>query len=124
VGGARFAGRRAALAGDALQAESGTLRLVPPDGHLAGAVLRLDAPPDEDALPPVVAQLHQGVDAGAAAVAVEGGTPLTRSLLAEEARLVRGVPAVVVADLDDDVATTLLLSGRADLVAAPPATSR
>jgi hypothetical protein len=97
--------------------------MAPPGGDVAGVVLRLDAPQDEDSLPPVVTQLHQGVDAGAVAVALEGGTPLTRSLLAEEARLVRGVPAVVVAELDDDAATTLLLSGRADLVAAPSGTS-
>jgi 2-polyprenyl-6-methoxyphenol hydroxylase-like FAD-dependent oxidoreductase len=121
VGGARFAGRRAAVSGDAVQAETGTLALVPAGGDVVGAVLRLDAPADEDALPPVMAQLHEGVEAGAVAVALAGGTPLTRALLAEEARLVFGVPAIVVADLDDDAATTLLLSGRADLVAAPVA---
>ena len=49
-------------------------------------------------------------------VAVQGGTPLTRSLLAEQARLVHGVPALIVEDgMDDDRAETLLLSGRADL---------
>lgn len=126
MGGARFAGRRAAVAGDGLQAQTGTLAPVPAGGDVAGAVLRLAAPPDEEALPPVTAQLHEGVEAGAVAVAValEGGTPLTRSRLAEEARLACGVPAVVVADLDDDAAMTLLLSGRADLVATPAGTSR
>ncbi|MFF9777284.1 FAD-dependent monooxygenase [Streptomyces sp. NPDC013978] len=52
-------------------------------------------------------------------VAVQDGTPLTRSLLAEQARLVYGVPALIVEDaMDDDRAETLLLSGRADLVAS------
>ncbi|WP_229914474.1 FAD-dependent monooxygenase [Streptomyces capitiformicae] len=51
-------------------------------------------------------------------VAVQHGTPLTRSLLAEQARLVYGVPVLIVEDtMDDDRAETLVLSGRADLVA-------
>jgi anthraniloyl-CoA monooxygenase len=50
-------------------------------------------------------------------VAVYGGSRLTRTLLAEEARLVAGAPAMVVDDeLTPDDAETLLLSGRADLV--------
>jgi salicyloyl-CoA 5-hydroxylase len=56
-------------------------------------------------------------DAPPVLVAVAGGTPLTRSLLAEQARLVHGVPALIVEpDMDEDRAETLLLSGRADLV--------
>lgn len=51
-------------------------------------------------------------------VAVRGGTSLTRSLLAEQARLVHSIPVLILEDLmDDDRAETLLLSGRADLVA-------
>jgi 2-polyprenyl-6-methoxyphenol hydroxylase-like FAD-dependent oxidoreductase len=120
VGPARFTGRRTAVVdGPALAAEGWPLPLVAPDGELAGAAARLTAPDDEEGLAPVSAQLRRAVAAGAAAVALEGGTALTRSLLAEEARLSCGVPAVVVADLDDDAATTLLLSGRGDLVAQP-----
>ena len=55
-------------------------------------------------------------------VAIHGGTPLTRTLLAEECRLLHGVPAVVVEDaFDRDQALRLVLSGRADAVAVPAA---
>jgi 2-polyprenyl-6-methoxyphenol hydroxylase-like FAD-dependent oxidoreductase len=78
------------------------------------------APQGEDQLPQIYDRL---VDALSDAtppelVAVRGGTALTRSLLAEQARLVHGVPVLIVEDaMDDDRAETLLLSGRADLVA-------
>ena len=60
-----------------------------------------------------------GAGAGAALVAVRGGTPLTRRLICEEARLGHGTAALLI----EDVATptpppTAVLSGRADLVAA------
>jgi salicyloyl-CoA 5-hydroxylase len=51
-------------------------------------------------------------------VAVHGGTALTRCLVAEQARLVHGIPALIVADQMGDSGETLLLSGRADLVGA------
>jgi 2-polyprenyl-6-methoxyphenol hydroxylase-like FAD-dependent oxidoreductase len=118
LAGARFPGRRAAVVDGALQADGATVPLVRPGGEAGGAILHLTVPEDEDGLRPVVEQLRAGVGAGAVGVALEDGSAFTRSLLAEEARLVHGVAAVVVADLDDDRATTLLLSGRADLVVA------
>jgi anthraniloyl-CoA monooxygenase len=59
------------------------------------------------------------VAAGAAVVAVSGGSAVTRVLLCEEARMVRSVPALLVDDgLTPARAATLVLSGRADLVGA------
>lgn len=58
------------------------------------------------------------VAAGAAFVAVEGGTAFTRTLVCEEVRMRHGLPAVLVEpDLTEDAAVTAVLSGRADLVA-------
>ena len=105
-----FGGRRLTAADLAAVRSEGSLWLTAPDGEsqlseiyeeLADA-LSGDTPPD--------------------LVAVQGGTPLTRSLLAEQAQLVHGVPALIVEDgMDDDRAETLLLSGRADLVAGEQA---
>jgi len=83
------------------------------------ADLWLTAPDGEDRLPQIYDQLADALtgDTPPELVAVQGGTPLTRSLLAEQARLVHGVPALIVEHgLDEDRAETLLLSGRADLV--------
>ena len=56
---------------------------------------------------------------------MHGGTPLTRVLLCEEARLRLGLPALLVDPaLDRDQAVTLVLSGRADLVGVPPEAAR
>ncbi|GAB2966910.1 hypothetical protein GCM10023080_031530 [Streptomyces pseudoechinosporeus] len=78
------------------------------------------APQGEDQLPQAYDRLADALSDAIPPelVAVQGGTALTRSLLAEQARLVHGVPALIVEDvMDDDRAETLLLSGRADLVA-------
>jgi anthraniloyl-CoA monooxygenase len=81
--------------------------------------LWLTAPDTEDGLPAAIADLEAGLAAGAAVVAVSGGSPVTSVLLCEEARLVRGVPALLVDDgLRAAQAATLVLSGRADLVGA------
>ncbi|SFN49705.1 anthraniloyl-CoA monooxygenase [Streptomyces sp. cf124] len=83
--------------------------------------LWLTAPDVEAELPSLYERLAAALsdDVPPDLVAVQDGTPLTRSLLAEQARLVYGVPALIVEDaMDDDRAETLLLSGRADLVAA------
>ena len=91
----------------------------PPDGDWG---LWLTAPDDEAGLPAVVGLLDAGVTAGAAVVGVSGGTPVTRVLLCEEARMVRGTPALLVDDgLRPAQAATLVLSGRADLVGASEA---
>jgi anthraniloyl-CoA monooxygenase len=56
-------------------------------------------------------------------VAVHGGTPLTRTLVCEQARMHDRLPALLV-DAGDreglsDRALTAVLSGRADLVGVP-----
>jgi anthraniloyl-CoA monooxygenase len=84
--------------------------------------LWLTAPDDEAGLPGAIAALEAGVAAGATVVAVSGGSPVTRVLLCEEARMVRGTPALLVDDaLRPAQAATLVLSGRADLVGASEA---
>jgi anthraniloyl-CoA monooxygenase len=87
------------------------------DGHgtelLVGRdVAELEAPADEhDAL-------AVEVPAGATVVLVHGGTPVSRGIVAERARLGHGVVAVIADDsLDDPMITTLILSGRADAIA-------
>jgi anthraniloyl-CoA monooxygenase len=80
---------------------------------------RVEAPQDERDVPAVVA----AIGADASAVAVHGGTPLTRTLVSERVRLRRGLPTMLVDDdLDEDAATTAILAGRADLVGVPAAT--
>ncbi|WP_245645145.1 FAD-dependent monooxygenase [Pseudonocardia acaciae] len=80
--------------------------------------IRLRAPSDEAGLPAARELLASAVAAGAGLVAVHGGTSLNRMLLTEEARLVYGVPSLLVDhELDTDRAVTAVLSGRADLVA-------
>jgi len=55
---------------------------------------------------------------GADAILVEGGSALSRSLIAERARLEGGIPSIVLDDdLDDAAAATLILSRRVDAVA-------
>jgi len=84
--------------------------------------LWLTAPDREAGLGAVLGDLDAGIAGGAAVVAVSGGTPVTRVLLCEEARMVRGVPALLVDDgLRPAEAATMVLSGRADLVGASEA---
>jgi anthraniloyl-CoA monooxygenase len=103
---------------------------------------RVTAPATEDGLPAVFARLARLSGSGArvpALVAVHGGTPLTRTLVSEQARLEHRLPALLVdpGDLGDpdspdepdgraDRALTAVLSGRADLVGfpAPPRDDR
>ncbi|TMD98194.1 MAG: 2-polyprenyl-6-methoxyphenol hydroxylase [Chloroflexi bacterium] len=91
--------------------------------ELGGArALWLAAPAAEPGLAQAVDDLERGVAGAPELVAIHGGTPLTRTLLAEECRLLHGVPAVVVEDaFDRDQALRLVLSGRADAVAVPAA---
>jgi anthraniloyl-CoA monooxygenase len=85
----------------------------------AGWALEIIAPQTEADLGPALEAVAKGAASGAALVAVRAGTPLTRRLICEEARLGHGTPALLVEDSDADTATTAILSGRADLVAAP-----
>lgn len=81
------------------------------------------APADEAGLPAALAALRAGLAANPSVVCVHGGSRLTRTLMAEEARMGAGVPAIVGAGpVTRDEAETLVLSGRADVVAVPPAT--
>ena len=67
----------------------------------------------------------RGLAAGACLVAVGGGTPLTRRLACEAARLEHGAVTLLVEDGGDDparaqdAALTAVLSGRTDLVGRP-----
>jgi 2-polyprenyl-6-methoxyphenol hydroxylase-like FAD-dependent oxidoreductase len=79
----------------------------------------VEAPEDEAGLGAVLAGVAELAGAGAAVIAVHGGTSFTRTLVCEEARMRHRLPAVLVDDgLDRDRALTAVLSGRADLVAA------
>ena len=83
---------------------------------------RIQAPDGEDGLPAAEERLAEIAAAGPVLAAVHGGTPLTRILLCEHARLRLGLPALLVdPGLSPDEAVTLLLSGRADLVGVPAA---
>jgi 2-polyprenyl-6-methoxyphenol hydroxylase-like FAD-dependent oxidoreductase len=105
--GWRLSGRRLTL-----RESADGLVLADADGGTVTARL-LEAPLDEHAVEAV------DLDAAAPVVVIGGGTPLTRNLLAERARMRHGLIAVVLDDeLDDAAAATLLLSGRADAVAS------
>jgi anthraniloyl-CoA monooxygenase len=94
-----------------------------PAGGAWGA--RLAAPEREADLPAVFGALGRLARHRPALVAVHGGTPLTRTLVCEQARLQTGVPALLIDDgLDPNQAVTMVLSGRADLVGAPADTLR
>ncbi|WP_068330000.1 FAD-dependent monooxygenase [Janibacter terrae] len=80
--------------------------------------LWLTAPETEDGVTGAAAAVAACRAERPALVAVHGGTPLTRVLLAEEVRLAAGLPVALVEEqADEDRAATLVLSGRADLVA-------
>jgi anthraniloyl-CoA monooxygenase len=80
-----------------------------------GAVI--EAPESEEDLPAVYEKLATTAAAVPVLVAVHGGTPLTRTLVCERARMVERIPALLVDPrIDRDKAVTAVLSGRADLV--------
>jgi salicyloyl-CoA 5-hydroxylase len=117
VAGQKVESRLVETGREAVQLPGGPLplRSEPLDG--TGWGLRVDAPDAEADLAPVLDRVAKGAAAGAALVAVFGGNALTRRLVCEEARLACGVPALFVPEvLDQDVAVTEILSGRADLV--------
>jgi 2-polyprenyl-6-methoxyphenol hydroxylase-like FAD-dependent oxidoreductase len=113
-----------AVAGEGIPASAAGERELPlaeaPPGGLWGA--RLLAPDGEDGLPAAEERLAAAASAGPVLAAVYGGTPLTRTLLCEHARLRLGLPALLIdPGLGRDEAVTTLLSGRADLVGVPAA---
>ncbi|MQA95610.1 MAG: 2-polyprenyl-6-methoxyphenol hydroxylase [Streptosporangiales bacterium] len=81
-----------------------------------GAVIT--APESEAELPRVYERLAGlATSGGPVLVAVHGGTPLTRTLVCERARMIEGLPALLVEpEIDRDRALTAVLSGRTDLV--------
>lgn len=79
--------------------------------------LWFQAPHDEEELPAALAVLHERLGDKPDLVAVHGGSRLARTLLAEECRMVAGVPSLLVEDdPTPEQAETLVLAGRADLV--------
>jgi salicyloyl-CoA 5-hydroxylase len=113
-GAVRFAADALALLTSARDHDPATAG-PPGDG---GWALGITAPEAESGLAPALEAVAKGAASGAKLVAVRAGTPLTRRLICEEARLGHGIPALLVEDNDWDTATTAILSGRADLVAA------
>lgn len=88
-----------------------------PPGLVDGWGLRVAAPEDESGLRPTLDAAAAGLCDAPSFVAVHGGSPFTRVLVAEEIRVVHGVPTLLVEpEADLDRATTLVLSGRTDLV--------
>jgi anthraniloyl-CoA monooxygenase len=112
-----FEGRSVHLGEDRLPLRTGPIATGRADG--AGWALEIAAPKTEADLAPALEAVGRGAEAGAALVAVRAGTPLTRRLICEEARLRHDTPALLIEDGDADTATTAVLSGRADLIAEP-----
>lgn len=81
-------------------------------------LLELEAPDTEADLGAARQRLHDELEVKPDLAIVRGGSVLCRTLLSEEARLGAGVPTLLVEpDASDDLVVTLVLSGRADLVA-------
>jgi len=78
----------------------------------------VSAPATEAGLDQADEAVARGLVAGACLVAVRDGTPLTRRLVCEAARLGRGAVTMLVEEgaPSEDVARTAVLSGRADLI--------
>ncbi|WP_449488332.1 FAD-dependent monooxygenase, partial [Streptomyces purpurascens] len=113
----RLPSRRVTAGDELLTGTDGTaVPMVPFSAQSSGAGVWIDAPETEEGLPLALDQVRETAESGAPLVGVRGGTALTRVLIAEEARLGHGLPAAVIGAYDDDTATTLVLSGRADLV--------
>lgn len=92
----------------------------PPSESRSGWALRVAAPDGEEGLRAALTAAVPQLAAAPSFVAVHGGSSFTRVLLSEAIRMVHGVPTLVVEpEADVDRATTLVLSGRADLVGAP-----
>jgi hypothetical protein len=81
----------------------------------------ISAPATEKCIDQAEEAVARGLAAGACLVAVGDGTPLTRRLVCEAARLGRGAVTMLVEDESgsEDAARTAVLSGRADLIGVP-----
>ena len=106
VDGTEFSGRLLSAVDDGLTHGTTTFSLDAP------ALTVLEAAADESGLAEVFAQVP-----ASGTVLVRGGTALTRRLVSEEARLGRGLTAILFEDATEDAAATAVLSGRADAVA-------
>ena len=76
----------------------------------------ISAPATEKCIDQAEEAVARGLAAGACLVAVGDGTPLTRRLVCEVARLKRSAVTMLVEAESEDAARTAVLSGRADLV--------
>ncbi len=124
VAGRRRTGRSVVVSDGTAHLPGGPLPLLPrAAGDDRAWALAVGAPDTEEGLPAALEVLAKGVAAGAALVAVSGGTPLTRRLLCEAARLEHGAVSLLIEEVDhgraEDVAVTAVLSGRTDLVGVP-----
>ena len=94
-----------------------------PTGDGSAWGLQVTAPDRDDDLSAALDTVAAGVAAGAALVAVCGGTALTRRLVCEAARLEHGAVSLLLEAVEparaEDVAVTAVLSGRTDLVGIP-----
>jgi len=122
VAGATQPGRVVTVEGGAARLAGGPLPLKPGPGRWGAYVSAPDAEADLGRAQEAVAG---ALAAGACLVAVGDGTPLTRRLVCEAARLEHGATTMLVEDgsedsVFEDRARTAVLSGRADLIGRRP----
>ena len=118
VAGVTQPGRVVTVEDGAVGLATGPLPLRPGPGPWGAWV---SAPDTEDGLGHAQQVAARALAAGACLVAVAGGTPLTRRLVCEAARLEQGAVTLLVEDgsedsVFEDRARTAVLSGRTDLV--------
>jgi anthraniloyl-CoA monooxygenase len=113
IAGATQPGRVVTVEDSAVGLAAGPLPLRPGPGPWGAWV---SAPDTEDGLGHAQQAAARALAAGACLVAVTGGTPLTRRLVCEAARLEHGAVTLLVEKGSEDVARTAILSGRTDLV--------
>jgi anthraniloyl-CoA monooxygenase len=118
VAGGTQPGRVVTVKDGTVRLAAGPLPLRPGPGHWGAQIA---APDTETGLGEARQTAARALTAGACLVAVADGTPLTRRLLCEAARLDHGAMTMLVEDGSEDSAfedqaRTAVLSGRADLV--------
>ena len=120
VAGQSLSGRLVGVAENMVRLPGGDLPLHREPVDRGSWGLAVVAPDAEEALPAAFDAVAKGAAAGAALIAVRGGTALTRRLICEEARITRHATTLLVQDArDDEAALTEILSGRTDLVGIP-----